>query len=164
MTIRGSQPGSRSFVLTDQSGVTVLNLTGPTLPGAATRVLRDMAFHHPEYFAAMQQSETFGEDDVRVGRDGVFVGNRKVTDLGEVVETIARNDVVEIRGPVVARGSVLGAVLGGWLGFSAGAVPALGGAAAVLAWPVLIGAVAAGGFLGSHWSSHETQGVIYRAP
>jgi hypothetical protein len=37
------------------------------------------------------------------------------SDLGQVVERIARNTVIEIRGPVVARGSVLGAVLGGWL-------------------------------------------------
>lgn len=164
MTAKGSQPGSRYFVLADESGLTVLNLTDPTLPAASTRVLRDMASHHPEYFAAMQKSGTFGEDNVRVGRDGVFVADRKVADLGQVVETIARNDVTEIRGPVVVRGSVLGAVLGGWLGFAVGAVPGLGGAPEVLAWALLIGSVAVGGFLGFHWSSHETEGVIYRAP
>ena len=164
VTIRSSQPVSRYFVLTDGSSVTVLNLTGQMLPDAATRVLRDMASQHQEYFAAIQQSRTFKQDDVSVGRDGVFVANRKVADLGQVVETIARSDVMEIRGPVVARGSVLGAVLGGWLGFAVGAVPGLGGASGVVTWSVLIGAVAVGGFLGSHWSSHETEGVVYRAP
>jgi hypothetical protein len=164
VTIRGSQPANRYFVLADQSGVIVLNLTGPTLPGAATRVLRDMASQHQEYFAAIQQSGTLRQDNVSVGRDGVFVANRKVADLGQVVETFARNDVLEITGPVVARGSALGAVLGGWLGFSVGAVAGLGGAPAGLAWSVLIGSVAVGGFLGSHWSSHETEGVIYRVP
>ena len=164
MTVRGSQPGSRYFVLTDGSRVTVLNLTGPTLPRAATRVLRDMASQHPEHFAAFEQSGTFRQDDVSIGRDGVFVANRKVADLGQVVETIARNDVIEISGPVVARGSVLGAVIGGWLGFSAGVVPALGGAPTAVAWSALLGSAAGGGFLGSHWSSHQTEGVIYRAP
>ena len=52
--------------------------------------------------------------NVRVGRDGVFVAGGKVADLGQVVQVIARDDVAEIRGPVVARGSVLGGVLGGW--------------------------------------------------
>ena len=105
VTIRGAQPRNRYFVLTDQSGVTVLNLTGPTLPGAATRVLRDMAARHPESLAAIQQSGASRQDNVSVGRDGVFVANRKVAELGEVVQAIARSDVIEIRGPVVARGS-----------------------------------------------------------
>ena len=164
LTVKGSQPGSRYVVLTDQSGVTVLDLTSPTLPAPATRVLRDLASRHPEYFAALQQSGGFGENNVRVGRDGVFVAGRKVSDLGQIVQTIARNDVVEIRGPVVARGSVLGTVLGGWLGFAVGVVPGLGGAPDVVAWSALIGSVALGGFLGFHGSSHETDGVIYRAP
>jgi hypothetical protein len=162
VTIRGSPSGSRYFVRTDQSAITVLNLTGPTLPDTARRALRELASRG--LLAGIQQSGTLQQDKVSVGRDGVFVANRRVADLGQVVTTIARTDVATIRGPVVARGSVLGTVLGGWLGFSIGVVPALGGASAAVAWPVLIGSVAAGAFLGSHWSSHETEGVIYRAP
>jgi hypothetical protein len=164
VTIRGSQPGVRFFVRADQSGLTVLNLTGPALTAATTRVLRDMAFRHPELFAAMQQGQALAEDNVRVGRDGVFVADRKIADLGQVVETIARNDVIEITGPVVARGSVVGAVLGGWVGFAVGVVPGLGGVSPFLAWSLLIGSVVVGGSLGSHWTSHETEGVIYHAP
>lgn len=164
VTAKGSQPGSRYFVLADESGLTVLNLSDPALPGASTRVLRDMASQHPEYFAAMQKSGAFGQGNVRAGRDGVFVAGRKVADLGQVVETLARDDVSEITGPVVARGSVPGTVLGGWLGFCVGVVPGLGGAPAVLTWTLLIGSVALGGYLGFHWSGHETEGVIYRAP
>jgi hypothetical protein len=59
VTVKGSQPGTRYFVLADASGLTVLNFTDTTLPVAATRVLRDMASHRPEYFAAMQQGGTF---------------------------------------------------------------------------------------------------------
>jgi hypothetical protein len=164
VTAKGLQPGSRHFVLADEFVLTVLNLTDPTLPAVSTRVLRDMASRHPEYFAAMQGSGVFEEGNVRVGRAGVFVDDRRVADLGQIVETIARNDVTEIRGPVVARGSVLGAILGGWLGFAVGVVPGLGGASTAVAWPLLIGSVAGGGFLGFHWSSHESEGVIYRAP
>jgi hypothetical protein len=94
----------------------------------------------------------------------VFVAGRKVADLAQVLETIGRNDVIEVSGPVVARGSVLGALLGSYVGFAAGVVPGLGGAERIVAWSALVGSVALGGFLGSRWSSHETEGIIYRAP
>jgi hypothetical protein len=164
VTAKGSQPASRYFVSADELALTVLNLTDPTLPTASTRVLRDMASRHPEYFATMQQGATFGEGDVRVGRDGVFVADRKVADLGQILESIARDNVAEITGPVVARGSVLGAALGGWVGFAVGVVPGLGGASKVVTWSVVVGSVAVGGYLGFHWSSHQTEGLIYRAP
>jgi hypothetical protein len=164
VTVGSSPPGRRYFVVSDDSGLTVLNLTAPGLPPASIRVLRSMASRNPQSFTAVQTSGTFVEDSVRVGRDGVFVADRKVADLGQVVETIARKDVTEITGPVAARGSVAATVLGGWLGFSVGVVPALGGAPEVLAWAVLIGSAAIGASLGFRWSNHETEGVIYRAP
>jgi len=164
VTVKALPPRDRYFVLADEFAVTVLSLADATLPDSSRRTLRDMASHHPEYFAAMQTGGTFGQDNVRVGRDGVFVANRKIAELGQVVETIARTDISEIRGPVIARGSVPGVILGGWLGFGVGVVPALGGATAVVAWPLLIGSVAGGGLLGFRWSSHETEGIIYRAP
>jgi hypothetical protein len=164
VTTRGSPPRSRQFVVADELALIVLNLTHPALPPASARVLRDMASQHPEYFAAVQKSGTFAQDDVRIGRDGLFVANSRIADLEQVVERIARNDVSEIRGPVVARGSVLGAVLGGWIGFAVGAVPALGGTQEGIAWLVLTGSVSIGAFLGNHWSSHQTEGIVYRAP
>jgi len=164
VTTRGSQPRSRHFVVADEFTLLVLNLTHPALPSTSMRVLRDMASQHPEYFAALQKSGTFAQDDVRIGRDGLFVADRRIADLDEVVERIARNDVTEIRGPVIARGSILGAVLGGWLGFAVGAATALGGTQEGIAWLALTGGVSIGAFLGNHWSSHETEGLVYRAP
>lgn len=164
VAVKGSPPGRRYFLAADAAGVVVLNLTDASLPAAAARVLRDLASRHAEQVAAVRTNASFQEGDVRLTRDGVFVADRKVADTGRVVETIARGDIVEIRGPVVARGSVPGAVLGAWLGFAAGVVPGLGGVPEALAWPLLIGCTALGGFLGSHWSSHETEGVIYRGP
>lgn len=164
VTARGSQPVSRLFVLADDVKLIVLNLTDPTLPAASTRVLRDMASRHPDQFASLQVSGALVDGTVRVGRDGVFVADRKVADFGQLVETLARTDVIEILGPVVARGSVPAAVLGGWLGFAVGVVPGLGGASGIVASSFLIGSVVSGAFLGSHWSTHQEEGVVYHAP
>jgi hypothetical protein len=88
----------------------------------------------------------------------------RVAEFAEVVETFNRQAVAEIRGPVVARGPVPGTIIGGWLGFSLGVVPGLGGANAGLAWTSLAGAATLGGWLGNRWSTHAVDGVVYRAP
>jgi hypothetical protein len=164
VTTRGAQPRTRHFAAADELVLIVLNLAHPALSPESRRVLRDLASQRPEYFVAMQKSGTFGQDDVRIGRDGLFVANTRIADFEEVVERITRSDVSEIRGRVIARGSIAGAVLGGWLGFAVGAVPALGGTPEGIAWLVLTGSVSIGAFLGHYWSSHETEGLVYRAP
>ena len=116
VTLKRAQAMSRYFVSSDASSLTVLNLADRALPPVATRALREMASRHPENFAAVRGRASFADGDVRIGRDGVFVGGRKAAELAQVVETLARNDVADIRGRVVARGSVLGAVVGGWVG------------------------------------------------
>jgi hypothetical protein len=164
VTVRDSEPHVRRIVRVDDFTLTVLDLSDEAVLGPAARVLRQMAEEQPESFTLMAQRGTFQRENVRVGRDGVFVGDRRVAALNQVVESIARGAVIEIRGPVVARGSLFGAVLGGWLGFSAGVVPGLGGAPVGVAWSALVGAITAGSFLGSHLTSHHTQGLVYRAP
>ena len=164
LTVKGSPPGTRFFVMANESVLVALNLTFPTLPATSVRVLREMAATRPDYLVAAQRAGAFRQENVLVGRDGVFVADRKVADLNQVVETVARNDVSEIWGPVVARGSVAGTVLGGWLGFAIGAVPALGGAPEGVAWLLLMSSTAFGGYFGFRWSSHETEGIVYRAP
>jgi hypothetical protein len=162
--MRGGPPGQRHFVSADENALLVLNLTDPVLPPAASRTLRSMAARAPQNVVSVMTGGALAENDVRIGRDGLFVSNRRVADLDDILERIAASDVVEIRGPVVARGSVLGAIIGGWLGFSIGAVPALGGAEEGVAWFALIGSTALGGYLGHRWSSRNTEGVVYRAP
>jgi hypothetical protein len=165
VTTRRARLGTRYFVQADQAVLVLVNPTTPRLSAGATRTLRSMIAHHPERFAATQMAGTWVEDNVRIGRDGLFVADRRVADLDQLVETIPRNDVLEIRGPVVARGSVMGTVLGGWLGFCVGVVPGLAGASEGVAWVLLISSTAVGGVLGFHWSSHdETDGVVYREP
>ena len=164
LTVKGSPPGTRYVVMANESVLVALNLTVPTLPATSVRVLRDMAATRPDDLVAAQKTRAFRQGNVLVGRDGVFVADRKVADLNQVVETVIRDDVGEIWGPVVARGSVAGTVLGGWLGFAIGVVPALGGAPDGAAWLLLMSSTAFGGYLGFRWSSHETEGIVYRAP
>ena len=153
----------RLFVMADDSRVVALNLTNPSLTPDAVRVLRAMAAQQPEVFSTLAAAGALEQDGVRVGREGVFVANRKIAAFDEIVETIARDDVIEIDGPVVARGSVAGSVIGGWLGFGIGVVPGLGGVEVAAAWPIVIGSVVLGAYLGHRWSSHTTDGIIYKA-
>jgi len=163
LTVRGSEPQLRWIARADDATLIVIDFSDQAIRGRAGRVLRRMAKDHSESFVVMAKGGTFEQENVRIGRDGVFVGERQVAGVNQVVETIARDAVIEIRGPVVARGSVFGAVLGVWLGFSAGVVPALAGAPLGVAWSALVAATAGGGYLGSHWSSHHTKGLVYRA-
>jgi len=65
---------------------------------------------------------------------------------------------------VVARGSALGAAVGAFVGFAVGVVPGLGGASPEAAWLALIASAVTGGYLGFRWTSHQTEGLVYRAP
>ncbi|HKE84314.1 MAG TPA: hypothetical protein VKB50_11180, partial [Vicinamibacterales bacterium] len=154
----------RIFVSADASQVIVLSLEVPSLPASAMQELRDMAARHPNNFAALQKGSSFQQGRVRLGRDGLFVSDRRIAALADVVETLPREAVHEIRGPVVARGSLAGVIIGVWVGFSFGVVPGLGGADEGVAYVALAGATTFGGWLGHHWSNHTEEGVVYRAP
>ena len=164
LALKSAPPGRRYFVTADDSTLVVLNLAITSLPSAAAHTLRDMVAQHPGHILAAQRSGAFRQDNVRVGRDGVFVSDRKIAELDEILETVPRDRVREIVGPVVARGSVAGTLIGGWLGFAVGAVPALGGAPAAVSWLAALGSIATGGYLGCHSSSHDVEGIVYRAP
>jgi hypothetical protein len=163
VSTQGSQR-ARYFVSATESALIVLNLANPELPTAFARVLRDMAVHHPEYFRTKDTAGTLVQDKVRFGRDGLFVANRKIADHDQVVETFSRSEVKEIWGAVVARGSLPGTALGGWIGFAIGVVPGLGGSSEGAAWAVSIASAAVGASLGFRWSTHQTEGLIYRTP
>jgi hypothetical protein len=100
LVFKDAPAGRRYVVLADdESELTVLNVTDPRLPRAARDVLRALAAHHPSYFAVADKHESFVNGTVRVAPDGVFVADRKVVDLGQVIEHIARADVAGIAGP-----------------------------------------------------------------
>jgi hypothetical protein len=157
-----SRASTRLFVAADDTRLIALNLSSPALTPSSIRALRALAAQYPSALATLQATGALVQDGVRVGREGVFVADRRVAGLDEIVETIARDDVIEIDGPVVERGSIAGATLGGWLGFAVGVVPGLGGVGAA-AWPILAGSVILGAYLGHRWSSHTADGIVYKA-
>jgi hypothetical protein len=175
VTVQGSQPSTRHFLLADQSELTLLNLTDPTLPASAIRVLVDTASHHPEYFGAAQAGDSFVLDkNMRMGPDGVVVGDRKVADLGAVVERVMRSEVREVSSRGRTGGSVVGATVGAAGGLLLGGLLALnlaykqcGGSCndeKALIGLSLIGLPIASGVLGHRAFGRKTTDVIYKVP
>jgi hypothetical protein len=122
VTANGSQPSERYVLSTDESGITILNLADATLPAGASQVLRHLAERNPAHFTDAQNGGTFLLDkNVRLMSKGVFVADRKVADLGSVVATIARADIVEIAGIRRSRnvlaGTLYGVAAGGVFGY-----------------------------------------------
>jgi hypothetical protein len=122
VTANGSPPSERYVLSTDESGITILNLADATLPAGASQVLRHLAERNPAHFTDAQNGGTFLLDkNVRLMSKGVFVADRKVADLGSVVATIARADIVEIAGIRRSRnvlaGTLYGVAAGGVFGY-----------------------------------------------
>jgi hypothetical protein len=172
VTVTGSQPLARYYVWADEVELTVLNLSCPTLPPDARRVLLDTLSHHPEAFGPAPQVRK----DVQVGPDGVFVAGRKVAELQEVLERIARADVLEIAIPTRAtRGSLRGAVTFAVLG-SVFSLPVYVGSAGCpnegncRAWELrqtsILWLPLSGALFGYYGLGQRVHGrvVIYRAP
>jgi hypothetical protein len=164
VTMPGSPPRRRHFVAADGSSLIALDLGSAALPAEAARALRDLAATNAAQLIAVQKGGAIQQGRIRIGREGVFVDERRIAALDEVLETTARTSVRQVEGPVVAQGAVGASVLGAFLGFSVGVVPALGGASEGVAWLLLAGSIAAGGYLGHYWSRHTTDGLVYRAP
>jgi len=93
VTVTGAAPASRYFVLLDSVELVVLNLDGAGLP---KRQLINMTIDNPSWMAATSRT-TYKDGNVRVGPDGVFVKDKKVADLSQVVERIPREKVSSIQ-------------------------------------------------------------------
>jgi hypothetical protein len=185
VTVRGwSSDGRRSVALDDRyvvlvndSGLTLLSLASTRLPGSAAAVLRDVASNHPDYFPAAQQGRGYLlKNNVRIGPAGVFMGGRRVAELGQVVEGIPRADVVQIvarristRGSAmeVGRGVILGFLLGVVAAGNGGTGPNLcdsnprGCVAFISAGPI-VGGLA--GYFGGRGETIIEDRLIYQAP
>jgi hypothetical protein len=165
----------RYFLSADDSGVTLLNLTHPTLPAAASRALREIASQHREYIEGAGKGGVFIEGQLRLTSTGVFMADRKVSDLQDVVDTRARQKVAEIK--VRKRGRGVWGHLGPLGGYFVGAMS--GGYAAGFACRATVGrsrcdtgsflaGAVVGGLAGMGYGIHaarrETEDAIYRAP
>jgi hypothetical protein len=183
VTVKGSPPGQRHFVAADESDLTVLNVTHPMLSADARDVLRGLTSSHPEYFPAAEKGGQFVlEKNVRLGPDGMFIADRKVTDLTQVIEHIARTDVAQITDPGRTRAGkadlallplifTLGGIAGAFIGAAVDGGPCSGVSnCASDAFPRglfvggLVGGVGAVALAHNALFSHKTDGVVYRAP
>lgn len=172
---RGVLIGDQRFVSANESTLTILTLTGAPLPKAAKDLLRDIATRHPEYFADVESAREFNSKDVHVSRDGVFVDGRKLVGLEELLTTVARNDVSEIRGSWMtghgwkggAVGAAVGAGVGLLIGFSLNArLDCDCSGQGTLTTAAILGIPAAAGLIGylAGRGNKSTRRVIYRAP
>jgi hypothetical protein len=141
-----------------------LNLTDPALPDNVARVLMNAASTHPETFT---RPGALIDGDVSIGPLGIFLRGQKVAEVQDVVETIARDDIVEI----TARrkgGGILGHLgpLGGYFvgGLAGGYIGALlcrcdaGFGRGMLAGGIY------GGALGYRSAVRDKEELVYRAP
>src|SRR5262245_14847461 len=173
--VEGAPPGERHIVRVDERLLTVVNVTNSRLPKAVVDVLQRAAALHPEYFSVAQQGGTvILEKGLRLQRDGVFVNSQQVATLAQIVEQIARRNVLEITrlqrgrgfwghiGPL--GGYFIGALSGG---MAAGLVcQAAAGRSRCDTGAFLLGSLV-GGTVGAGYvfraARHETEEVIYRA-
>jgi hypothetical protein len=170
VTVQASQQAHRYFVSGDDSGLTVLNVEATALPSAARDVLRDVASTHPAYFLAAQKgAQMLLEKNVRLGPDGVFVADRNVAALVEVVERFSRDAIAEIQTAPVDSNPVGCAVAGYYGGGLIGGLPGavIGGAIGKDTGPALVGGMV-GWSMGALYvyrkCRHKPARVIYQRP
>jgi hypothetical protein len=93
VAVDGAAPVERYFVQINDSKLIVLNLSAPDLP---RRQLLNMAIDNPAWMAETGKT-VYRDNSVRVGPDGVFVKDKKVAELNQVVEWIPREKVTSVQ-------------------------------------------------------------------
>ena len=87
----------RYVIQTDESSITVLDLTRLVSPPEVRGALRDVAEIRPEWFLAAQRGRAFSLPyGVWIGPAGIFFSGRKIADLGQVLDRVAREDVLSL--------------------------------------------------------------------
>jgi len=126
LTRKSSAAVSRLLLSIDDAGITALNVTDPAIPPVALRALRRIASQHADYFAMAAKGGTISIDGMRLTSSGLVIKGVTVADLRRIVETTARDDVVEISVPRNGRGfwGHLGLLGGYFVGFMAGGIAA----------------------------------------
>jgi hypothetical protein len=92
VTVSGADAVERYFVMADEKELIVLNLTAANLP---KRQLLNMAADNPTWIAGTSKT-TYRDNNLRIGPDGVFVKDRKLAELADVVERIPRERIAEV--------------------------------------------------------------------
>jgi hypothetical protein len=93
VSVDGAAPAERYLVQLSDTELVVLNLSAPDLP---KRQLLNMAKDNPEWMAGTSKT-IYKDSGVRIGPDGVFVKDKKVANLADVIEHIVREKVMSIQ-------------------------------------------------------------------
>ena len=163
-------PSRRIFVAADDTGLTVMNVTG--LSGSARRVLVKLASDHPDQLLS---DATYIEGPVQVDRAGVLVGGRLVVERSALLNRVARDDLQELRfagpgGDYAKRGALIGLVAGATVAYKLGsscdpsAAPAECHYYGMLLMPLGAGAGAAIGAIVGGYTKRPSSEVIYSVP
>src|SRR5262249_45407382 len=140
-----------------------------SLPTRAREMIRDVASRHPGYFTAAQRGATFLLDEgVRLTPDGVFIADRKVVDLAQLVERYQRSRVAEIKTAPTTSNPVGCALAGYYGGALIGGLPGalIGGAAGRDTGPALVGMTVGWSIASVHvyrTCRHKPERDVYRA-
>jgi hypothetical protein len=161
------------FLDVDERGLTVANTKD--LPRAAQRIVADLARDHPDRL--LNSGILYAEDNVRIDRDGLWVGSRRVVDRPHLVERIDKIQVREIRyagpgGTNGKRGALIGLASGAAAAYFYSGVWSCGQGAVVsechgyglLTMPVGAAAGAAIGYLAGEHTLREPSDIIYSRP
>src|SRR6185503_16380855 len=105
VSTRGGPPAERTFVHAGDADIVVLNTSLPGLSRDAVTTLRAIATRYPDAIIAAEGGASRTLDNVRVGRDGVFVSSQKIAYLTQILERISRADVEAGRSTIVIPGS-----------------------------------------------------------
>jgi len=121
ITLRAGRQINRDFVVSDESELVALSLADSSLPREVRRLVRNLMSDRPNDLFRVAHGETLVEDRVRLAPDGVFLGDRKIVALEQVVERRNRGDITEISWVhrATKRGFTWGALVGAGVGLAA---------------------------------------------
>jgi hypothetical protein len=113
----------RSFVFANDRELVVLYLRHPSLPDPVRKRLRDMSIDQPASLLASRQRIIVSDRTISLGAGVISESGRVLVPLNEVLQTIPRGDVREIR-IERAGGSRAGAAVGATAGIVVGLMTA----------------------------------------
>ena len=93
VTVDGAAPAERYLVQLSDTELVVLNLSAPDVPKGR---LLNMAKDNPAWMADTAKS-AYKDGGLLVGPDGVFVKDKKVAELGQIVEHLPRARVSAVK-------------------------------------------------------------------